>query len=329
MLSFDISKYGMKEFGVFLITFGILLFVIAASIYFYKIKATYQLSSLNVEISYEDENIIYNQTSVFEIDNLLDEELSISKNNISKNGYETEKSVTTFEINSKTIEVENIKIDSEITQKNELNKNDSISDQKTKIQQFSNDLIVGPENKKSSVFLNDYKKVFLSNDFDQSILGFNAKYINIPIINLNSEVQELKLIDVGNSKEYNTPKNVVGHIPDTAKPGEIGNSWYFGHLQSPLKDEGDVFRDLPIIAEKLKEGFPVYIVLYTETGEFVYQVNSTKVIHQDELNLYNSKNATVTLVTCVPKLIYDHRLIITARLVGVRKSIQSIYSDLN
>ena len=329
MLSFDISKYGMKEFGVFLITFGILLFVIAASIYFYKIKATYQLSSLNVEITYEDENIIYNQTSVFEIDNLFEEELLISKDNISKDLYETEKSVTTFEINSKTIEVENIKIDSEITQKNELNKNDSISDQKTKIEQFRNDLIVGPENKISSVFLNDYKKIFTGNDFDQSILGFNAKYINIPIINLNSEIQELKLIDVGNSKEYNTPKNVVGHIPETAKPGEIGNSWYFGHLQSPLKDEGDVFRDLPIIAEKLKEGFPVYIVLYTETGEFVYQVHSTKVIHQDELNLYNSKNATVTLVTCVPKLIYDHRLIITARLVGVRKSIQSIYYDLN
>ena len=157
MLSFDISKYGMKEFGVFLITFGILLFVIAASIYFYKIKATYQLSSLNVEITYEDENIIYNQTSVFEIDNLFEEELLISKDNISKDLYETEKSVTTFEINSKTIEVENIKIDSEITQKNELNKNDSISDQKTKIEQFRNDLIVGPENKISSVFLNDYK----------------------------------------------------------------------------------------------------------------------------------------------------------------------------
>ena len=122
---------------------------------------------------------------------------------------------------------------------------------------------------------------------------------------------------------------MVGHIPDTNNPGETGNAWYFGHLQSPLKDEGDVFRNLPLIPEKMKEGFPVYIVLNTDIAEFAYQVISTEVIHQDNLNLYNSELATVTLVTCVPKLIYDHRLVVTARLVGVRNSISSVYKDLN
>lgn len=334
MISFVTSKYGMRGFGFFLIILGILFFAISASIYFYKLKVTSQLSSLNVQISYQENNFLNNHTSNIENDETIerdiDKDLLVdSKKDISQSISESDKSLTNFQVNSKTIEVENVEVDSKGDKNKELNKKNIISNLNPNVNEYNNELIIGPEKIKSSDFLKNYQEVFTPNDFDQSILGFKAKYITIPIINLNSKVEELELVDLENSRQYNTPKNIVGHIPDTSNPGEIGNSWYFGHLQSPLRDEGDVFRNLPIIPDKMREGFPVYVVLNTDIAEFAYQVISTKVMHQDELDLYNSDYSILTLVTCVPKLIYDHRLIVTARLVGVRKSIESKYNDLN
>ena len=59
-----------------------------------------------------------------------------------------------------------------------------------------------------------------------------AARIVIPMLNVDSRVDELGIIDLGDSKEYETPDNTVGHIPETADPGEIGNGWFFGHLES-------------------------------------------------------------------------------------------------
>ncbi|MCH2304571.1 MAG: sortase [SAR202 cluster bacterium] len=334
MISFKMSKYGIREFGYFSIILGILFSTISASIYFYKIKATSELSTLNVEILYEDNDFFNNYSSSLEIyetnDSKIDEDSNfVIKKNTSQNTSELKESLTNSEVSLETIEVENIEVDSEFQNNKEINKKENIDKQKDDFEKYNNELVIGPEKIKSSDFLNDYQKVFGLNDFDQSLLGSNANYITIPIINLNSKVEELELVELDNSMQYNTPKNVVGHIPDTSKPGEIGNSWYFGHLQSPLRDEGDVFRNLPLIPDKMRDGFPVYVVLNTDVAEFAYKVISTKVMHQDELDLYSSEYSTITLVTCVPKLIYDHRLVVTARLVGVRKSIQSKYKDLN
>jgi LPXTG-site transpeptidase (sortase) family protein len=144
-----------------------------------------------------------------------------------------------------------------------------------------------------------------------------AQQIRIPIIGVDSPVSELAILDLGNSREYETPKNVVGHIPKTANPGESGSGWFFGHLESPIRGEGDVFRKLPKIPEYLKNGDPVYVILSREDGEYLYQVTSTQVVYQDDLVLHDSEDATITLVVCVPRLVYDHRLLATAKLVGV------------
>ena len=70
----------------------------------------------------------------------------------------------------------------------------------------------------------------------------------------------------------------------------------------------------------MKNGDPVYVTLLNEAGEeFMYQVTNAKVIHRDELALYNTEDSTITLVTCVPRLIYDQRLVVSGKLVGVRK----------
>lgn len=150
-----------------------------------------------------------------------------------------------------------------------------------------------------------------------------ATGLSIPSIGVESGVSELSILDLGDSREYETPDNTVGHIPDTADPGELGNGWFFGHLESPFKGEGNVFQRLPEIPQLLRhfsevgEG-AVYVTVESTTGDYLYEVVATQVMHADDLRLYDTDGVYITLVTCVPRLDYSHRLLVTAKLVGVR-----------
>ncbi|MBM3944145.1 MAG: sortase [SAR202 cluster bacterium] len=150
-----------------------------------------------------------------------------------------------------------------------------------------------------------------------------ADHIAIPAIGVDSPVRELEIMDFGDSRQYETPKHVVGHIPETANPGEAGNGWLFGHLESPIRGEGNVFQGLPRVATLLQRYIetgenPVYVTLSGPDGGFLYEVVETRIVHKDDLALYGSDGATITLVTCYPRFVYDQRVVVTARLVGVR-----------
>ncbi len=148
----------------------------------------------------------------------------------------------------------------------------------------------------------------------------DATHIRIPSIGVDSEITNLAIRDFGDSRRYETPVHIVGRIPETSNPGELGNTWLFGHLESPIQGEGNVFRKLPDIPAILKNGDPVYVTLLNEDGEeFLYQITETEVMHRDDLALYDTDDSTITLVTCVPRLVYDHRIVVTGKLVGVRK----------
>ena len=69
----------------------------------------------------------------------------------------------------------------------------------------------------------------------------------------------------------------------------------------------------------LQDGDPVYISVLSDEAEYLYQVTATQVVHQDDLRLYQTDTATITLVTCFPRLIYDHRILVTGELVGVKR----------
>ncbi len=149
----------------------------------------------------------------------------------------------------------------------------------------------------------------------------DASHIRIPSIGVDSVVSNLAIIDIGDSRQYETPKHVVGRIPETSNPGELGNTWLFGHLESPIRGEGNVFQKLPQIPELVNSGDPVYVSLLNEDGdEFLYRITETVVVHQDELQLYQTEESTITLVSCVPRLVYDHRLLVIGKLVGVKKA---------
>ena len=145
----------------------------------------------------------------------------------------------------------------------------------------------------------------------------NASRIRIPVIEVDSAVEELAILKMADSRTYETPNNVVGHIPQTPNPAEPGTGWYFGHLESPIKGEGNVFGKLPEIPDHLRNGDPVYVTIQGQGGELLYQVTRTQVMPQDALQLHDLGGSTIILVACVPRLVYDHRLLVTAKLVGV------------
>jgi sortase (surface protein transpeptidase) len=145
----------------------------------------------------------------------------------------------------------------------------------------------------------------------------DARRIVIPAIGVDSEVRELAILDLGDSRAYETPAHIVGHIPGTANPGENGNGWYFGHLESPFLGEGNVFYRLPELAQLIKED-PVDIIVEGDTASFLYRVIATKVVHQSAISLFEAPVGTITLVACVPSRVYDHRLLVTAQLIAER-----------
>jgi LPXTG-site transpeptidase (sortase) family protein len=147
----------------------------------------------------------------------------------------------------------------------------------------------------------------------------SATRLSIPVLDVNSTVKELRILDLVDSRAYETPRHTVGHIPQYAQAGEAGSAWFFGHLESPLVDEGSVFYSLPRIAEMLRQGKDVYIVTDNGAQQSLYRVTRTEVVPQEQLKLYNTGQATIHLVTCVPNLVYDHRLIVHGELVGTRQ----------
>jgi len=142
--------------------------------------------------------------------------------------------------------------------------------------------------------------------------------ISIPAIGVESEVEGLRILDIGDSRAYETPNNVVGHIPETANAGELGTAWFFGHLESPIRGEGAVFRDLPKIPPLLRQGIDIYVTAENGTSTFLYKLTSSKVIHENDLFIHSVGGASIVLVTCIPRFDYDYRLVITGELVGIK-----------
>lgn len=151
--------------------------------------------------------------------------------------------------------------------------------------------------------------------------------MTIPAIGVDSDITELAILNIGSANAaYETPAHLVGHIPQSPNPGELGNAWYFGHLESPIRGEGSVFKRLPEIPALLRDGDDVFIQLATQDGNtYLYKVSETEVMHQDDLRMYTADAARITLVACVPRLVYDHRILVTAELVGVADPQEAVH----
>lgn len=102
-------------------------------------------------------------------------------------------------------------------------------------------------------------------------------------------------------------RRAVGHLPETALPGESGNVVLAGHRDS-------FFRPL----RNIRVGDA--ITIWTPEGEVEYQVEWTKVVWPTDVQvLQPSSENTLTLVTCFPFYYLGSapkRFIVHARQVG-------------
>jgi LPXTG-site transpeptidase (sortase) family protein len=142
--------------------------------------------------------------------------------------------------------------------------------------------------------------------------------LRIPALGLDARVQGLRILDLGDARAYETPDNVVGHIPESGAPGARGNVWLFGHLESPVRGEGSIFRNLPKVYDLLQQGQAVYVIADSADGSFLYQVSEFRKVPEEDMSLQRSEEPLLTMVTCWPRLKYDERILVTAELVGVR-----------
>ena len=146
--------------------------------------------------------------------------------------------------------------------------------------------------------------------------GSPATRLIIPSIAVDSGVDELAILDLGGSRAYETPANTVGHIPETANAGETGSGWFFGHTESPIQGEGSVFLNLSKIPGMLQNGEDVFVVTSNGERQYLYRITSSRVVPQEEMALHDTGKSTIHLVSCVPRLVYDHRLIVSGELIG-------------
>ena len=157
-------------------------------------------------------------------------------------------------------------------------------------------------------------------------------HITVPSIGVNSDVAGLRIVNLGDSRAYETPKHIVGHIPQSNNPGESGSVWLFGHLESPILGEGNVFYSLPQIPDLLRKGQDVYTIVESGETSYLYKITEAFVVDQDQLKLdyaylkelkpqyahLDPGNANIHLVACVPRFVYDSRLVVSGELVGIR-----------
>lgn len=184
---------------------------------------------------------------------------------------------------------------------------------------WSNPWAYEPSSYREALLLQGFTQIAMD-DFDSTNTQPAATRIRIPAIGVDSLVEELNILDMGGSRAYETPAHTVGHIPESANAGETGSAWFFGHTESPILGEGSVFFNLGKIPNKLRDGETVFIITDNDEQQFLYLVTSSTVISSNDMNLYDTEEATIHLVSCVPRWVYDHRLIITGELVAQKKN---------
>lgn len=107
----------------------------------------------------------------------------------------------------------------------------------------------------------------------------------------------------------------VGHVVNTALPGDLSNTVLAGHRETVFTHLGD-----------LRVGDRV--VLRTDAGAFTYRVVGTRIVTPTTVSvLAPSSSATLTLITCYPFVHYGpspKRYIVTASLASAAPAVKPV-----
>jgi len=150
----------------------------------------------------------------------------------------------------------------------------------------------------NQAFVNEYKESIknLESRKDEYQIGDVIGVLNIPKICLEVAMKR------GITNEI--LKNSVGHFENTAMPGEYGNFSVAGHR---AYTSNKFFSDL----DKVQIGDELIVLFENETYKYI--VNSIEIVTPDKVEVVDSTDNSkkeITLVTCTPKYVGSHRLIV-------------------
>lgn len=142
--------------------------------------------------------------------------------------------------------------------------------------------------------------------------------LSIPSVGIDSEVVPVswEMIPAkggGIRPEWQVADFAVGHHAGSANPGQVGNVVLSGHVDY----KGEVFRHL----HEVKDGD--LVTLYTEKGQYIYVIANRVLVKEEgvpeaqkRLNaryMDPTPDQTLTMITCWPYGIDDHRFIAIAK----------------
>lgn len=114
-------------------------------------------------------------------------------------------------------------------------------------------------------------------------------------------------------------ENGVIRYPGSAKPGEKGNSFIFGHSSNFPWMEGE-YNDVFALLDKVV--YDDEVIVYYGQEKYVYKIQRKEVIRPGDVSVLKNNTddrSEITLMTCWPIGTTLNRLILIGELVDIQK----------
>lgn len=138
---------------------------------------------------------------------------------------------------------------------------------------------------------------------------------NIPLIDIKQETVEG--IDELNNIFMEELENGVVRYPGSAKPGQDGNTFIFGHSSNFPWMEWD-YNDVFSLLDKVT--FDDEVIVYYEQKKYTYKIRTKEVIRPGDVSVLkrDKGKSEITLMTCWPIGTTLNRMILIGELVDVK-----------
>jgi len=147
---------------------------------------------------------------------------------------------------------------------------------------------------------------------ESSVTKLEYQDFHLLIPKLNISVPIIPDVDGNNKEAYNKAlEGGVAQYKNTAKPGEGGNIFIFGHSSYYWWAPGD-YKDIFKPLGDLQEGDE--IVVWYEEKEYKYKVTEIKEVEPTDVSVLNpTSSEQLTIMTCWPPGTTEKRLIVIAK----------------
>jgi len=130
--------------------------------------------------------------------------------------------------------------------------------------------------------------------------------LEIPALGMSVPVEQVPSAVLDGVWQWPVPAHSAAHHLGTANPGEPGNIVLSGHV---------VTNDGPGVFAPLLQAAPGQeVILRSDAGTFTYRVESVTVVPETDTSVFlQVPFERLTLITCVPDGVYNHRVVVVAR----------------